>query len=253
MPVPTWHPDKTASRGIRSLVVIPAFNEAATIRSIVRRVRAVRADLAVLVVDDGSTDATAKGARDAGAHVVRLPFNMGYGVALQTGYKYALRESFDCVIQLDADGQHEPDDIPALLGVIERGESDLALGSRFISARKYRPVLVRRIGMRLFRVLAFVLTGIRFSDVTSGFQALSRDVVRFFVTERYPGDYPDADVLIMLKRAGFTVKEVPVRMYQKPGARSMHSGLRPIYYVFKMLLSISLIPLRHEIAERRER
>jgi len=241
------------TRAIKPLVVIPAFNEAATIRSIVRRVRAVESHLAVVVIDDGSTDTTTKGARDAGARVVRLPFNMGYGVALQTGYKYALREGYDCVIQLDADGQHEPDDIPALLGVIERREADLALGSRFISGKTYRPVLARRIGMRLFRSLAFALTGMRFSDVTSGFQALSQDLLRFFATERYPGDYPDADVLIMLKRAGFTVKEVPVRMYQKPGARSMHSGLRPIYYVFKMLLSISLIPLRHEIAERRER
>jgi glycosyltransferase involved in cell wall biosynthesis len=240
-------------RPLTPLVVIPAFNEAATIASIIGRVRALGARLSVLVIDDGSTDATTKRARDAGAHVVRLPFNMGYGVALQTGYKYALRHGHDCVIQLDADGQHEPDDIPALLGVIERGEADLALGSRFISGRAYRPTLGRRIGMRLFRTLAFVLTGIRFSDVTSGFQALNHDLLRFFATERYPGDYPDADVLIMLQRAGFTVKEVPVRMYHKAGARSMHSGLRPIYYVFKMLLTISLTPLRHEIAERRER
>lgn len=239
--------------GIKPLVVIPAFNEGATIGRIVRRVRALEPKLAVVVIDDGSTDATAKAARDAGAQVVRLPFNMGYGVALQTGYKYALREGYDCVIQLDADGQHEPADIPALLGVIERREADLALGSRFIGARVYRPVLARRLGMRVFRLLAFVLTGTRFSDVTSGFQALGHDLLRFFTSERYPGDYPDADVLIMLKRAGFTVKEIPVRMYQADGARSMHSGLRPIYYVFKMLLSISLTPLRHEMIERRER
>jgi glycosyltransferase involved in cell wall biosynthesis len=241
------------SHPINPLVVIPALDEAATIGGIVGRVRALGVRLAVLVIDDGSTDGTARRARDAGAQVVRLPFNMGYGVALQTGYKYALRHGYDCVVQMDADGQHEPDDIPALLGVIERREADLALGSRFISGRVYRPTLSRRLGMRLFRTLAFALTGIRFSDVTSGFQALSQDLLRFFTTERYPGDYPDADVLIMLQRAGFTVKEVPVRMYPKASPRSMHSGLRPIYYVFKMLLAISLTPLRHEVAERRER
>jgi len=106
--------------------------------------------------------------------------------------------------------------------------------------------------MHFFGFLAFALTGVRFSDVTSGFQALNRDLLEFFATERYPADYPDADVLVMLKRAGFRIKEVPVRMYRKPGARSLHSGLRPIYYVFKMLLSISMTPLRREVIERRE-
>lgn len=237
---------------MKPLVVIPAFNEAATIGKVLDRIRAVDPHRAVVVVDDGSTDATATIARNAGARVLRLPFNMGYGVALQTGYKYALREGYDCVVQLDGDGQHEPADIPALLEVIARGEADVALGSRFIGQGAYRPGVARRIGMHLFRFLAFALTGVRFSDVTSGFQALSRDLLRFFAAERYPADYPDADVLIMLKRAGYRVKEVPVRMYRKNGDRSMHAGLRPIYYVFKMLLSISLAPLRHEAFERKE-
>ncbi len=105
--------------------------------------------------------------------------------------------------------------------------------------------------MCLFRQLAFILTGVRFSDVTSGFQALSRDVLGFFTSECYPADYPDADVLIMLERAGLRVKEVPVRMYPKNGGRSMHSGLRPIYYMFKMLLSVALAPLRREALERK--
>jgi glycosyltransferase involved in cell wall biosynthesis len=242
---------KTKTVPVKPLVLIPAFNEAAQIEHVIRRVHAVDAGLDVVVIDDGSTDATAAAARSAGAQVVRLPFNMGYGVALQTGYKYALREGYDCVVQLDADGQHEPADILALLAVIERGEADVALGSRFIRKGGYRPGIARRIGMRLFRFLAFALTGVRFSDVTSGFQALNADLLRFFATERYPADYPDADVLIMLKRSGFTVKEVSVRMYEKNRAPSMHSGLRPIYYVFKMLLSIALTPLRHEVAEHR--
>lgn len=234
------------------LIVIPAFNEAATIEAVVRRAGAVEPRLPVLVVDDGSTDGTAALARAAGARVVRLPFNMGYGVALQTAYKHALREGYDCVVQLDGDGQHEPADLPLLLTVLERGEADVALGSRFIGASVYRPAVARHLGMGLFSFLAFALTGTRFSDVTSGFQALSSDVLRFFTAERYPVDYPDADVLIMLKRAGFRVKEVPVRMYEKNRPRSMHSGLRPIYYVFKMLLSIALVPLRHEVSEPKE-
>ncbi len=236
---------------MRPLVVIPAFNEAEAIGRVLAGIRAVDPGLPVVVVDDGSTDATGAIARNAGARVLRLPFNMGYGVALQTGYKFALREGRDCVVQLDGDGQHEPADIPALLDVIARDEADVALGSRFMAGAGYQQGVARAIGGRVFRLLAWVFTGVTFSDVTSGFQALSRDVLDFFATERYPADYPDADVLIMLKRGGFRLKEVPVRMYPKRGGRSIHSGLRPIYYVFKMLLSVSLAPLRREAFTRK--
>jgi len=177
---------------------------------------------------------------------------MGYGVALQTGYKYALREGYDCVVQLDGDGQHEPADIPGLLEIVKRGEADVVLGSRFLGGNGYRAEMARRMGMRLFGALAYALTGVKFSDITSGFQALNADVLRFFSAERYPGDYPDADVLVMLTRSGFRIKEVPVRMYARARAGSMHSGLRPLYYVFKMLLSVFLTPLRRETLKREE-
>jgi len=236
---------------MRPLVVIPAFNEARAIERVVEGIRAADPGLPVLVVDDGSTDDTAGAARRAGAEVLRLPINLGYGSALQTGYKYALREGYDCVVQLDGDGQHEPADIPRLLAALERDAADLALGSRFLGESGYRPGMARGAGMRLFRGLAFLLTGMRFSDVTSGYQALNREVLQFFAAERYPADYPDADVLVMLTRAGFRIAEVPVRMYPKRSGRSMHAGLRPVYYIFKMLLSMLLMLLRHESRARR--
>jgi glycosyltransferase involved in cell wall biosynthesis len=236
---------------MKPLVLVPAFNEAARITRVLAGVQAAVPDATVLVVDDGSTDDTALAARMAGARVVRLPFNLGAGVAAQTGYKLAVREGFDCVVQLDADGQHEPADIPALLDVIVGRQADVAIGSRFLGGVAYRPSLLRRVGMGLFRWLAWLLTGIRFSDVTSGFRAFSGDVVRYVATEWYPTDYADADVLITLRRAGFRLREVPVRMYPRPGGRSMHAGLRPVYYVFKMLLSVALAPLRREPAERK--
>ncbi len=237
----------------RPLVVIPAYNEAARLGRVLEGVRAADASLAVLVVDDGSSDDTAAVARAAGARVVRLPFNMGAGVAAQTGYKFALAEGYDCLVQLDADGQHEPADIPALLGIVMRGEADVAIGSRFLGRGDYRVGTLRRVGMGLFRMLAYMMTGVRFSDVTSGFRALHADVIRFFTTEWYPTDYADADVLITLRQAGFTIKEVPVRMYPRAGGRSMHAGLRPVYYVFKMLLSVALAPLRRAVFERKGR
>jgi len=236
---------------MRPLVVVPAFNEAGAIGKVIEGIRATDPRLSILVVDDGSTDDTAAVARQAGARVVSLPFNLGYGSALQTGYKYALREGYDCVVQLDGDGQHEPADIPRLLGVLEGGDADVVIGSRFLGEPTYRPDAARRIGMRVFRLFAFALTGVRFTDVTSGFQALDRRVLGFFAAERYPADYPDADVLVMLTRAGFRVAEAPVRMYRKPGAQSMHAGLRPVYYIFKMLLSLLLTVLRHESSNRK--
>jgi glycosyltransferase involved in cell wall biosynthesis len=208
-------------------------------------------EAAVLVVDDGSADDTATIARAAGVRVARLPFNLGAGVAAQTGYKLAVREGYDCVVQLDADGQHEPADIPLLLDVIARREADVAIGSRFLGGSGYRAGPLRRAGMGLFSLLAWLLTGVRFSDVTSGFRALGGDVVRFVATEWYPTDYADADVLITLRRAGFRLREVPVRMYARAGGRSMHAGLRPVYYVFKMLLSVALAPLRREAIDRK--
>jgi len=237
---------------MKTLVLVPAFNEAARIGRVLAGIRAAVPNADVLVVDDGSADDTTAVARAAGARVVRLPFNLGAGVAAQTGYKLAVREGYACVVQLDADGQHEPADIPALLAVIERREADVAIGSRFLEgAATYRAGALRRTGMGLFGLLAWMLTGVRFSDVTSGFRAFGGDVVRFVATEWYPTDYADADVLITLRRAGFRLRDVPVRMYERAGGRSMHAGLRPIYYVFKMLLSVALAPVRREAAERK--
>jgi glycosyltransferase involved in cell wall biosynthesis len=236
---------------MKPLVLVPAFNESARIGGVLAGVRAAVPDATILVVDDGSSDDTAVVARRVGARVIRLPFNLGAGVAAQTGYKLAVREGYDCVVQLDADGQHEPADIPILLGVIARGEADVVIGSRFLGGAAYRAGALRRAGMGLFGWLTWLLTGVHFSDVTSGFRAFGGDVVRFVATEWYPTDYADADMLITLRRAGFQLQEVSVRMYPHAGGRSMHSGLRPIYYVFKMLLSVALAPLRREPAERK--
>ena len=236
---------------MRALVLLPAFNERARIGAVLAGVRAAVPAADVLVVDDGSADDTAAVARAAGARVVRLPFNLGAGVAAQTGYKFAVREGYDCVVHLDSDGQHEPADIPRLLAAVAGGAADVAIGSRFLAAGGYRAGALRRVGMGLFGLLAWLLTGVRFSDVTSGFRAFGADVVRFVATEWYPTDYADADVLITLRRAGFRLVEVPVRMYPRAGGVSMHAGLRPIYYVFKMLLSVALAPLRREAVERK--
>jgi hypothetical protein len=127
---------------------------------------------------------------------------------------------------------------------VAAGESDFVLGSRFLGTATYEPALARRLGMFFFRHLVSWLVGQRITDSTSGFQAFNRRVIRFFTTEVFPCDYPDADMLLTLHRAGFRIREVPARMYASATGKSMHSGLKPLYYIFKMLLSILVTLLR---------
>ena len=228
----------------RILVVMPAYNEARRVREVVNAVRA-QVDADVLVVDDGSTDATPAEARAAGATVASHAVNLGYGAALQTGYRYALRRGYDAVLQLDADGQHDPASIPRLLAAL--AHADVVVGSRFLDGTSYRPPRARRIGMWLFGRVASLLARCPVTDPTSGFQAIARPALRFYAHERYPVDFPDADVLAMVARSGLRLAEVPVTMRASPDGKSMHGGvLKQLYYVFRMSLALALVPLRND-------
>lgn len=233
-------PTEPASQ--RLLVLIPAYNEEASLPRVIAGIRRVAPGAAILVVDDCSRDGTSEAARGAGAWVVRHPVNLGYGAALLTGYRFADRAGFHRLIQMDGDGQHDAGGIPRLLEGLDRG-ADLVLGSRFRSgARRYQAPWARRIGMALFGAIASAALGKRITDATSGFQGLSRRLIRHYAGGiRFPQDYPDADVLILVGRSGFAIEEVAVDMHEKPGGSSIHSGLRPLYYVVKMILSILLI------------
>jgi glycosyltransferase involved in cell wall biosynthesis len=230
---------------VRGLVLIPAYQEAETLGAVLKEV-AKATSFQTLVVDDGSTDRTGEVARANGALVVRHPFNMGYGAALQTGYKFAARGDFDVLVQIDADGQHDPKHIEELARRVHEGHVDACVGSRFLLGQGYIPPFARRVGMVLFGYIATVVTGRRVTDPTSGYQALSRRVFGYFQSDVFPTDYPDADMLILLHRAGFAVEEHPVAMRpSKAGRVSMHSGIvGPAFYVFKMLLSICVTLLR---------
>jgi glycosyltransferase involved in cell wall biosynthesis len=226
-----------------TIIIIPAYNEEKRIAAVVAAACVSAPDADVVVINDCSRDATAAAARQAGAIVVSHPFNMGYGAAIQTGYKYARDKGYDVLVQLDADGQHDPACIPALLAPVVAGKADIAIGSRFLG-NSYQPPFARRVGMALFRRIVSAVTGAYISDTTSGYQAFNRDVIRFFATDIFPVDYPDADMLIMLHRAGFRMTEIPVRMFENSEGKSMHNGFKPIYYMFKMLLSIFVTLLR---------
>jgi glycosyltransferase involved in cell wall biosynthesis len=226
------------------LVVIPAYNEAANVAAVIGDVRRALPGFDVLVIDDGSADQTAAQARRAGAKVLRLPVNSGYGVALQSGYKYAVRHGYETVAQMDADGQHRAEFMPELLAKIQDGSADIVIGSRFLDDDgHYKPSLARAIGMGIFSRMASRIMSQHVSDPTSGYQVMRSDVAAFFCSDVYPADYPDADILILLHRSGFRVAEVGVQM-RMPTGKSMHSGHRSLYYVYKMFLSILVTLLR---------
>jgi glycosyltransferase involved in cell wall biosynthesis len=219
------------------LVIIPALNEARAIAEVVLGVRAsCRSD--ILVINDGSRDATAERAAEAGATVLSHPFNLGYGAALQTGYKYAVAHGYDTVVQMDADGQHDPAYIPALLVPLAVDEADLVIGSRFKEVSGYEMSLTRSAGRVFFQRVLVFFGGPKIQDPTSGLQALSRPVFELCCSDFFPFDFPDIDVLLLLHRHGFRILEIPVKMAPSPeGRRPMHTGLTALYYPYKMLLS----------------
>jgi hypothetical protein len=216
---------------------LPAYNEAERLPAVLAAVARAAPGAEIAVVDDGSADGTGDAAARCGASVLRHPFNLGYGAALQTGYKWALRAGATLLVQMDADGQHDPADLAALAAPVEAGELDLVIGSRFLGAGDYRMSRAQRLGRDFFRALLRAF-GLRVTDPTSGFQAMNRAVLALYASDMFPSDYPDVDVLLCAHRDGLRVGERPVRMRTSPRASTLHAGLAPIYYVYKMLLSV---------------
>jgi glycosyltransferase involved in cell wall biosynthesis len=239
-------------QGSDTLVIIPAYREAGRIKHVITGIRQQAPELDILVVDDGSPDRTVREALEAGALVASHPLNMGYGAAVQTGFKYARRHGYDYVVQIDGDGQHEARCISDLLAAVREPDVDIAMGSRWLGLAEYHGPILRKFGKFFFGFLASFLTRHEVTDPTTGFQAMTSDVVDFFCTDVYPVDYPDANVIIMLDRAEFRIREVPVIMYRDDSGQSMHSGLlRPIFYGFKMMMSIAMTLLRDDRKIRR--
>jgi glycosyltransferase involved in cell wall biosynthesis len=230
---------------MRTLVFIPAWNEADSVAAVIAGVRECLPDADVLVVDDGSTDATAARAGEAGATVASLPFNQGLGAALQTGYLYAMREGYDFCAHLDADGQHPPHEVARLLEEVYGDRADLVIGSRYRERRDgggrqegaddYRPTFSRRIGTSVFRFFLTLATRQRFTDTTSGMRAANRRVMALF-SESYSPDFAEIESLQLAVRQGLRVEEVPVRMLERAGGSSFLTPLRSAFFIFKGMI-----------------
>ncbi len=221
----------------RPCVVIPAFNEATRLPALLAELRSTLPDHELVVIDDGSSDATGDVAAQSGASALRHPYNLGYGAALQTGFKYALESGAPWVVQMDADGQHLPTEVPALIATLASGDCDVAIGSRFLAPSGYEMGAMRTTGRQVIRALGR-LANLDLTDPTSGFQALSRRALALYVGDWFPTDYPDVDVRLVAARSGLRLREVAVQMAPSARTSTLHSGWKPVYYAYKMLLSL---------------
>ena len=228
------------------LVIIPAHDEQDSLPVTLAEVREKAPGVDVLVVDDGSLDGTARAARAAGVKILRHPVNLGVGGALQTGFRWACERDYDIGVQLDADGQHDPAFLPALLAPVAEGRCDVSIGSRFVASTGYRAPWNRRLGMLLFSGVVRLALGRTISDTTSGFRAYHRRVMEVCQHD-FPRDFPDAPLLIALARRGFRLDEVPVVMRERQAGTSFYTLGKQLYYPYKNLLASLMALIRKPI------
>ena len=247
-PVPAVDPRLAA---LKRIAIVPAFNEEKSVGGVIDEIRGFDPDFEVVVVDDGSRDKTAGIAAARGAHVVRLPFNLGIGCAVQTGFRFAYEHGFQLAVRLDGDGQHDPAQLPALLEPVLAGEADIAIGSRFAAKGGYRSTRSRRFGIGILARTVSALVRQRVTDPTSGFQALNRHGIVLFAAD-YPHDYPEVEATVMLFKHRLRLKEVPVAMRERAAGQSSIGALRSIYYMVKVLLAIFVALFRRNVVPLEE-
>jgi hypothetical protein len=222
----------------RNLAVVPAYNESATVARVVRELHEVAPGFDVLVVDDGSTDDTVAIAHAAGARVLRLPFNLGIGGAVQSGFAFAQENGYERMVQVDGDGQHLATEIRTLREVMDEDPRvDMVCGSRFLTDSGYPAPISRRTGIHIFAFLLSRIVGQRVSDPTSGFRLYNRRAIALFARD-YPHDYPEVEAVLMVHHHQLRMREVPVTMLERGGGISSIRSGKSAYYMVKVLLAI---------------
>lgn len=238
------------------LIIIPAYNEEKNIEPLLEQLTEPEiSSLAdVLVVNDASTDGTKEIVKKHGLAVVSHVYNLGYGSGLQSGYKYAVRRGYRYVIQMDADGQHDACNVSVLYKALISGDNggnmpDIVIGSRFMEGSSpYKISAVKKFAISMFKWMIYMGTGKRYTDPTSGLQGLSRRAVEYYARYgNFDDRYPDANMIMQMTLLGFRLLEVPAVMHYRKEGVSMHSGLKPMVYMFRMFFSILAILIRIKI------
>ena len=232
--------------GPRRLAVVPAFNEERAIAGVIAELQAFDPGLDIVVVSDGSVDGTAAVAESAGARVLRLPFNLGIGGAVQAGFRYGWENGYELVVRCDGDGQHVPAELDKVIAPVLAGDADIAVGSRFVGTDGYRSSAPRRVGIRLLALIVSAIARQKVTDTTSGFQALNRRALGLFAAD-YPHDYPEVEGMVMTIKHRLSLVEVPVEMREREHGRSSITAVRSIYYMVKVLVALFVGLFRRDV------
>lgn len=233
---------------MKTLLMVPAYNESESIESVIEEIEKKCPDVDYLVINDCSSDETESILKNAHAHYVSAPVNLGIGGAVQTGYKYALKNGYDIAIQVDGDGQHDVAYVPKMVELIESGEADMVIGSRFVAKEGFQSSTTRRLGIKLLSTLIFICCGKHIKDVTSGFRACDRRFIALFASD-YPDDYPEPEVLVTSVLHRGKIVELPVVMRERAGGKSSINLKKSIYYMIKV--SLAIIVTRVSLGVRR--
>ena len=229
---------------MKKIIIIPAYNEEENIERTVNAIQKSAQGFDYVIINDCSTDNTRKICEEKEFNIVNLPINLGIGGAVQTGYKYAYENGYDVAVQVDGDGQHDPEFLNTMADYLIEHQVDMVIGSRFIEKKGFQSSITRRMGIQFFSKLIKVLTGKKITDTTSGLRMIGRNVMEIF-SEDYPRDYPEPESIVAVLRKNMKIEEIPVVMLERQGGVSSISPKKSIYYMIKVTLAILIERIRN--------
>ena len=235
---------------MKCLIIIPAYNEAGNIEKVVNNLIENYPQYDYIIINDGSTDNTKEICEEQRYQILNLPINMGIGGAVQTGYRYARDNGYDAAVQIDGDGQHDVAFLEGMLKLLEDGQADAVVGSRFVEKEGFQSSQLRRVGIRFLSFLGLILTGVRVRDITSGFRVVNKQFIRIFADD-YPGDYPEPEAMIITAIHGGKIVEYPVVMRERQSGESSITLKKSVYYMCKV--SLAMLVRRISFGVRRQK